>query len=271
MRHLRPEHALVLTLAVMPGFAMATELPGGAAFVQAADAVIAAQGEAGVTPPPPVTDGRVQALLAKMTNIDAVFGTVPLTVADLGPVMGMCGKAGQISMGYALADVASLKAQAGQSAAPETIGPRLIELGNRNTVTYQAAIIPMLAFSTRCMMRALPLMTQFMNTLPIDQRTPIRMGGLRRMRGGIANMMAGAITTAIEPGISAENRHLAASAGADVASTFAAAMPVADRKPIQQAAIRTRALAAAADQSSLDAIARAFADERCEGLCAIDH
>src|ERR1700754_1453378 len=105
---MRPKRALLLTsaLALLPGFAAATDLPGGASFVQAADAVIAAQGQAGVTSPPPVTDPRVKALLDKAADIDAIFGKVPLTVADLGPVMDMCGKANQITVAYGLANVA---------------------------------------------------------------------------------------------------------------------------------------------------------------------
>jgi hypothetical protein len=270
MHYLRPKPALLLTLLVLaPGFATATELPGGPAFIQAADAVIAAQGEAGATPPPPVTDPRVQTLLARAANVDAIFGNVKLTAADLGPVMDLCGKTNQITMGYALANIVSLKPPAGQTADPEALKPRVIELGNRNAVAYQDVIIPMGAFSTRCMMRALPLLTEFMRTLPAEQRTPVRMGGLRQMRGGVANMMVGAITSSIQTGVSAANRHLALSAAADVASTFAAALPVADRKAIQQTAVRVRPSAAAADQPSLDAIARAFADERCEGLCAL--
>lgn len=269
MRHRRSTRAFLLILSLVPGFAAATELPGGAAFLQAADAVIAAQGQADVTPPPPVSDPRVQILLARAANIDAIFGNVKLTAADMGPVMDLCGKTNQISMGYALANFVSLKPPAGQAVDPEAIKPRVIELGNRNAVTYQDAIIPMSAFGARCMMRALPLLTEFMKTLPAEQLTPVRMGGLRQMRGGVANMMVGAITTSVQTGMSATNRHLAVSAAADAASTLATILPVADRKVIQQAAIRVRASAAAADQPSLDTIARAFADERCEGLCAL--
>lgn len=271
MHHLRPKRALLLTLVLVlaPGLAAATELPGGPAFLKAADDVIAAQGEAGVSPPPPITDPRVQTLLARAANIEAIFGNVKLTAADLGPVMDLCGKTNQITVGYALANIASLKPPAGQTADPEALKPRVIELQSRNVIAYQDAIVPMGAFSARCMMRALPLLTEFMRTLPAEQRTPVRMGGLRQMRGGVANMMVGAITSSIQTGISAANRHLAVSAAADVASTFAAILPVADRKVIQQTAGRVRPSAAAADQPSLDTIARAFADERCEGLCAL--
>lgn len=258
---------LTLTLALVPGFAAATELPGSAAFVEAADAVIAAQGKVGLTPPPPVTDARVQTLLARTANIDAIFGNVQLSPEDIKQVMGLCEKTTQAFTAYALADIGSVRPANGEG--PGAVQSRALELANRNAVTYQDAIVPMIAFTIRCSTRMLPLMTEFMMKLPAGERTPVRMAGLREMRTSFAGMLTGAIGTASQTGISVQNRHLAVSVVAEVAVTVAAALSVADRKAIQQTAIHVRAQAATADQSSLDAIARAFADERCEGLCTV--
>lgn len=258
--------ATLLPLGLVAPFAvMATELPGGAAYIKAADAVIAAQGQAGQTPPPPASDPRVQALLVQVSDIDAVFGHATLTAADMEPVMELCGRSNRIAVGYTLANIVSLKLPPGQSA--DTLPTRVAELGSRNTVVYQDIVMPLLAFSARCSARMMPLMVDFFTHLPAEQRTPIRMGGLRQMRKGLAGAIAGAVATTSQEGISPQNRHLAASAAADVAPTFAAIMPVADRKVLQQVAIHGKALAAPADQASLERVAHAFADEQCEGLC----
>jgi hypothetical protein len=237
--------------------------------MQAADAVFDADRLPGITPPPLVMDTRVQTLLSRAANIDAIFGDVTLTPADIEPVMTLCGKTDRVTVIYVMADVGLLKPPAGPG--QDASRSRLIELQkSRNYVTYQDVIVPMLAFNVRCTARVLPLVTEAMTKLPAGQRTPDRMSELRRMRAGVSSTMRGAIIATGETDMSAGNRHLLVGAAADTVATFVALMPVADRKAIEQAAIHAKVMAATADQTSLDIIARAFADERCEGLCAFD-
>jgi len=270
MRHPQATRALLLTLLSMlaPGMASATDLPGGAAFMQAADAVIAADRLPAITPPPLAMDTRVQALLSRAANIDSIFGDVSLTAADILPVMNLCGKTDSVIVNYTMAGVGLLNPPAGQEF--EVIRPQREALQAQNYVTYQDIITPLLAFNMRCTARVLPVVTAVMVNLPAQERTSSRIGAVSRMRAGVTRTMTGAIIATGEADMSASNRHLLVSAAAETAGTFASLMPLAERKAIQQAAMHARAQATAADQTSLDAIAHAFADDRCEGLCAFD-
>lgn len=243
----------------------ATDLPGADAFTQAVDALAAGQGTPGVTPPLPLSDPRVQRVLSLATD-QGVFGNAPLTAADMKPVMDLCGKAAQVSVPYSMAGIASLKPLVPQG--PSVYQPRVLELTIRNGHTYQDLLLPMLAFSAYCAGHELPLLGEYMQRLPASERTPVRLGGLRQMRMGATAMVTSAILMAADKTLSPTNRKLALVAMADNAPPMAAAMTVAERAPIAEAANQAAAGSEPAFRSLLETIAKAYDDKKCTALCA---
>src|SRR5690606_22186355 len=119
-----------------------------------------------------ISDPRVQELLSTV-DFDAVFGTVPLTVADAQQINDICGKSNRIQMTYGLANLASSMPANPNVAPTDKLQHRLIALWNRNVITYQDVVIPVQAFTMRCQARSIPLLADTFKALPPEQRTPV--------------------------------------------------------------------------------------------------
>lgn len=270
MRFFLCRSAALTLLFIVPVLSSAADLPGAVAFNRAADAVIAASGEPGKGTPLPISDPRVQTLLA-VSDFDAVFGDAPLTVSDIPQISDICGKANRIQVTYGLANLASAMPSNPNNAPMKELQRRLIALENHNTITYQDVTIPMRAFAMRCLAREMPLLAAFFKALPQEQRTPVRLGGLAQMRLGIAQELIGAIVITEEHDeLSPKNRHIALAAAAAAAPNLTAALQMPERSRIVAFATSAKATAATDDQAALEAIIKAVADEHCEGLCQIN-
>ena len=124
------------------------------------------------------------------------------------------------------------------------------------------------AFFIRLEAVELAALADFVAHLKPEQLTEVRLDGLRQMRLGILQMIAGALTMggdAVRP----ENRELLLDALADSAEPIAAGIPIATRVQMADAVRNVFASMPPADQARVQTFLKAMASTQCSGLCTL--
>lgn len=266
----RQVRAAWLALAlVMAAPATAGAPPGAQAYLAAAaqfDRL--AGGKVGDEHVPTLTEPGVAALLRTLSDAKGTLGNQRYGAADLGTLMPVCDKANEVAMRYTLAGLVRLKAQvqAGRPI-PELAGQMAVLMG-QNTLKYQDEVMPVTAFSTRCMAASLPALTAFSATLKPADITDVRRAGLKQLRLGAAQLVLGAVKSAAEPSVHPANQRLLLDAVADGAEVFAEALQADQRAGVLAAVRELRAGVPDALKPRVDEVVAAMGREGCTGLCA---
>jgi hypothetical protein len=98
----------------------------------------------------------------------------------------------------------------------------------RNMTEYEDVLFPAWAFMARMQSRMIATSDLFMNALPANQRTPVRMQGLAKVRNGHMQFVGGALTT-IAAGVKTENARLLTVALRETAPIWTRKMQPAER------------------------------------------
>lgn len=258
--------AVVTILAMgQPLTCAAARLPGADALIRAADAVVADPGSVGREPPIPLSDPRVQALLAAASD-KAVFGDAVLTGEDASRLSGICAAPMKVSMSYTMAGLSELKPLV--SGDPGVLQHRAAEIMQRNWVTYQDVLFPLSSFGIRCMARSVRVLSDVVVALPDNERTPVRMAGLRQFRQGGAMIMIAAVQASVTTEVSRVNRRMALEAASDGAAAIASVMTLQERARVGAVITSVFERAAVEDRPLYEKLQGTFADRQCAVLCA---
>lgn len=208
------------------------------------------------------------AVLTVLGDSARFLNGAPFTLADMEPLMEVCSSSNKIGMSYMLHGLK--QAMAGIN--PQDIAAitqAVQATANRNILTFQDEVALIMPFTFRCLARQLPLMEEFITSLPPEQMTDVRRGGLRQVQNGVLTSYTGFFQALGEQGASEPNLRRLSGAMAETAPTFARALQLPQRRQLHDLAIASKARVPAALSDDLDAIAKAMADQRCGKMCGL--
>jgi hypothetical protein len=163
-----------------------TASPNIERFEQLSDKVIADfQGNRGPTGIPLANDPDVSALHGEADALGPALATRQFSLG-LAQLLSLCERAGKISAAYLSARV--------ESDAPA--GETTTNIGN--AARYFEEIYPLAIFGLHCSAATVPLMVEFVATLPSSEMTPVRRQGLEMVRTGIADQVRGLLLIAAD-------------------------------------------------------------------------
>ncbi|QDE39165.1 hypothetical protein FIV34_08105 [Luteibacter pinisoli] len=251
LKGLAPYVAVFIVLAVSNA-CVAQTMPGSAAFIQRADVVIAAQGESGQ--PLPVSDPRVQALIVVASD-HAVYGDVPLTGQDVPRVAEVALRSASLLRTYML----------DTSPAPGSPDPQEQPLTNMRR--YQDVIFPLMTLSVYSGAHSLSAMELALASMPESQR-PGAMPGLRQVRQGMAQMLAGVLRLPPDSVLTPAHRAALLAAASETAPVVASSLTLKQREDVFRMAFRATRVNPSDERDMFEKIEHAFESKECVGLCA---
>lgn len=138
-----------------------------------------------------------------------------------------------------------------------------------NMVRYQDEMSLSMRFMAACMAGLVQPAAEFWNALPESDKTPVRLGGIRKVRQGMTNIYIGLIMVQVDPSSRPANRTLLLEALLTNNARLAQAMMPADRKQVLD--VIAKALPAATGQTKADLIRLRdeLASLPCLQLCAL--
>jgi len=262
----RAMRALLALLLLSPAVATASELPGATAFNRAADALLPDVAHTPTSAPPPLSDPRVKAFLVA-ADMHAVFGSAAVDASDIQAVVPVCSKANRIGASYLMA--ATEGADAPHTDDMSKDATATVDTMRRNAVIYQDLIVPMSAFVNECTARLMPLLASQFASIPPAERTREAVDWLDMIRMNLDRQIAMALMVGSVDGLTPARRHEILAAAAATAPTLAQVMTVRARIINRKSAGYAMQKLGPSEKASLEAIEKAFADQRCEGLCLI--
>jgi hypothetical protein len=146
---------------------------------------------------------------------------------------------------------------------------KTIALMNANAITFQKEFGVLQPFVVRCLATQIPLLTQFVNSLPPEQFTSIRRDGLKQMTLGATTLVIGAITSLAEPQMSDDFKTRLSVSLVKSIHAFSAAISLSNRNAILQAIAMRRAEIRNKYAPQIELIQAAMADQTCRDLCLL--
>jgi len=213
---------------------------------------------------PRLAEPEVADLLATLSDANSLFGTTTYNRGDMPAMLQVCNQGTQIMSDYSLS---GLTGALDKSDSKDVMTRKVFALQAQNIATFQAEMIPIMAFSLRCQARLSQLMADFVSHLPPSEWTDTRREGLQTVRRGMAGgvsaglMMLGATDGSLKPQFEAQM----ASALADTAPSIADMLPVAQRQSILAQAEKITPPTEL--KPALERIIAAMSRTDCEGLC----
>lgn len=191
----------------------------------------------------------------------------PYSSGEVETDIEICGIANKTIMSLVLFD---LKTSIAPSQDPQAREAGLEALMTRNTLLFQDELMALQPFLFRCLAKQMRGMEQFFVSLPPEQLTDVRRGGVAKIRAGVTMIFQGGLMATGETVFSEDYRDALLSALADSAEAYASVMPLSERTRIADAV----AAAASSGNRRFDAyiarIERAFRSEACSAICAIE-
>jgi hypothetical protein len=217
--------------------------------------------------PPRKSVAEVGRLLQVVDETVIEFGTPSFPVDGLNSFEYVCSPLNEISVRYTMAGINTLKPFKNNM---PLFTQKLAALMSANTKIYQKEVIPLLTANVKCMALHMSPMENFYDRLPPEQRTPIRIGGLRQMRNGAGNMFLGLSEIGADPAYAKENRSLAISTASKYAAVFVRAMPISQRK-IVLTKLKNQSTSLNRDfHDNYAVLVKAFSSTDCQIFCKID-
>lgn len=214
---------------------------------------------------PRIAEPETQALLDILSDRQRFLDSQTYAVSNLGELMEICGQANRVTMAYVLS---GFKDRIDPKAAQEQIVREMIRTMEENTLSFQRELEELHPFLMRCLATQIQPMTEFMATLPPQELTPVRLAGLKQLRGGLLNSYIGHLQSAGNPAYRASYRKQLLRAMAENSHLFASALQLQARQQIIDAAGNSLSQAPTESRADIEAIIVSMRDVNCTGLCA---
>jgi hypothetical protein len=211
------------------------------------------------------SDPQVAHWLDQISDPSVIQGRDPEDIS-----LDLCAGATKILAIYTLWGIERFKPGAPATASNDpsvlkALAVKVATLGDENTRRYAAEVLPIGAFSTRCMAAALP---NLWAKLSPAERTPVRMQGLQRMRSGEQSTLLGMLRIVSDSSLPKQLRQVVLDALKDTVSTLSAPLTLAQRSILLTRAQETsRLLSDPAQRDAIAFVVTVLDDKRCEGLC----
>lgn len=176
-------------------------------YVEAADALIGSLGKPGQGPPtmPSTSDRTVARYLSEAQSLRAALGTADMPATNVGEGLALCGKGAEIQLSYQLAGLAGRLAKDSPAA---QVAEETQKLMVENTKKYFATIFPIMLFNQHCYAAYAPAIERWVASAEPGFLNEERLGGLRQMRTGDAQIITGMLLMFADPGATAKGREV---------------------------------------------------------------
>lgn len=219
------------------------------------------------TPLPRTSDPAIARAITTVADESGSFGTAAFPVRGIVTYQPVCGAVQGIAMKYALFGLD--RPAAGAARDPARDQAELARVMTANTRAYQNEIFPLMRFSVRCNALHVPALEDMAARLGPEGMTPERRDGLTRFRGGLVQMVEGALQMMAQGAVQPAHRVAILKQIARDAPSLTRVMTLAQRAALAGRAARYAPAVPAAAKGDFDRLLAALADRRCEGLCAI--
>jgi len=222
---------------------------------------------------PRLSDAKARETLEILANTSNTFGAAAFPSDDLESTMAVCEAVAKTRDAYgrfgldAFLDEKWNKGQLTAKSGKTEIEALIAELGTRNIVRFQDEVYLLMDFNQRCIAAELPLLAEFYENLPPEQRTEIRMRAVKGMRASVKTGVLSAVCVLADPQISQDNRRRNLKAAARDLPAQAAILPLAERASLRNDLETMRAGVPGAYQDVVDGMLTSLDDTSCKGLC----
>jgi hypothetical protein len=186
--------------------------------------------------------------------------------SDMNQLSDICSRSSKVLVAYSVHGIGKL---ADTAAGRQKLPAAALVQVDRNFVTNQNEVIPVLRFTLACQALQIPEIAKFWEGLPDAERTAIRRRGLAQVRHGITDIYLGVLHTQSQSTVSAANRAIALDVAVRHADVFASALTLGDRKAVIRVLDKALASTTAENRSKLLLIRAAMSTAACTGLCAV--
>ncbi|MGX5732948.1 hypothetical protein [Bosea thiooxidans] len=240
----------------LAGFAVRAEVPpNGQAYMDAAFASVetmikASEGRPSLPRLADPIDGKV---LADVWDEPAILGKKPYTGADIPALLNVVQKQVRILQIYTLFSPDRKPADAA-----------------RNVVEFQDELTQTHVFLLKAVAAALQAINNFGAHLQADEKTDARFQGIRQMRLGLLEIVAGASLALRNPALKPPNQLLIARGLAEKAADIAAGIAPADRQAIIASLQAAQPLLKPDAKKAVGEFIQTVSAAPCEGLCRLN-
>lgn len=185
---------------------------------------------------------------------------------DLTVLLGLCSQTHSIAVSYLLHNA---KSTVDPFSPMQVQQQKTVALMNANAIKFQKEFAVLQPFVIRCLATQIPLLAQFIKTLPVEQLTFVRRDGLKQMTGGATTLVIGAITSVAEPQMSDDFKERTLMALVKSIGEFSAASTLPNRLKILQFIAQRRPDIPLLYSTQIALIEEALADQNCRDLCLL--
>ena len=254
---------LLLVLSFLPGAALAASEAVQASMDASAkyQALLKEYAAAGVDP----SVQRVSPLLAQLIDQDVLVAA--RTAEDpLKSLMEACGAANAVNVSLALFGIENIGLKTKD---PVEAATHVRALAERNTLKFQDQILPLTNFLTSCFAVQIPYMASFVQNLPGDQLTPIRLAGLTQFRGGMEAFLSQSLASVAEPRFNEKLRSELLETLALRAAVYAESLPKDRRDTIRRVGELVLTSVPVQFRLNVRRVIETMNTDKCNALCTM--
>ncbi len=238
------------------GLAARAEVPpNGSAYMDAAFASVESMIKAseGRASPPRLADPVEGKVLADVWDVPAILGKKPYTDADIPALLNIVQKQTRILQTYTLFSL--------NRKPPDTA---------KNVVEFQDELTRTHAFLLKAVAASLQAINSFGAHLQVDEKTDARFQGIRQMRLGLLEIVAGAPLALRNPGLTPPNQLMLARSLAENAADIAAGIAPADRQALVTSLQAIQPALKPDAKKAVGEFIQTISAAACEGLCRLN-
>lgn len=213
---------------------------------------------------PHIEDGNVASLIATLIN-QSYIDTEQYELNELNTLLDVCDKVTLFVNTYV-----NFKARqqflVGIQNSPPTSYQDILDGNIRN---FQGVLKELQPFQLRCVAAEIPLLEQFMGSLKQEERTPVRINGVKKARQGILQMYAGLLTGIGNETLDESYRLELLSAISESSDAFARLMPVVEREYVAKLVNENMRHTSKEFEDELGVVLHAMSTKECIKLCEL--
>ncbi len=254
--------ALLLLVTRLSVVAHANDLAGYLQASQEFEALFSQTAKEGRAPR--LVDRNVADLIRVLSDSKRYLDETTYEVKDLLLLSDVCGKANAAVMSYGLFDHGNA---IDRNADATRISLQVAQLMERNVVRFQDELQHLQPFLIRCLAKQIPLLGDFIVSLPPAELTDVRRGGVQGARQGAFGAFYGFLQVANHRALKDSYKEAVLRVMADTAPQYASFLPLTTRRQVADVAASVSTVVPGRLRGYVEQILRAMKDTRCEGLC----
>jgi len=158
-------------------------------YIKAADALQLVIGEPGANSSPPDSDSMIVRRYFQQANgLTELLGTPEFPADDLSELETLCAKGNKIVISYGMLGLAN---RLTKGMPVDQSVPLTRQVVAENSSRYFSLIFPGMLFNQHCIAAFVPSLEKFWRALPKDERTEVRLAGIRQVQRSVSRAIEG--------------------------------------------------------------------------------